>query len=308
MPAVLLGFQWRLGSRKTMESRELIFHEKPDLTQPWLILGYKGWIDAGYVSSGTVTFLTRKLRARKFAEILSDGFYQFRDLRPEVVVEGGLIRHMEFPTNEFFYWKNSSGLPDLILFLGHEPHLRWRAFTDLLLQLASQLGAQRLVIIGGLYDQVPHTITRRVSVVASNSRLLGELLAHGVELIDYAGPGGQVSLLSQTAETRGIGSFMLWGRVPYYLQMRSPRDSFAILRLLSRLIPLEINLRELEEDAILTDEQIQQVIEQKPELRSHIKQLESIQGQKAMEQAPPSDPVIIEAVITRNDLGDKKKE
>jgi len=77
---------------KTMETSELVLYERPDLNRPWLISGFKGWIDAGDVSSGSVTFLKDKLEARKFAEILSDGFYQFRDSRPAVVVEGGLIR------------------------------------------------------------------------------------------------------------------------------------------------------------------------------------------------------------------------
>jgi len=291
-----------------MEISELVLRERPDLSHPWLIAGYKGWIDAGYVSSGSVTFLKEMLGAQGFAEILSDGFYQFSDSRPEVVVEGGLIRHMEFPRNEFFYWKNKPFLPDLVLFIGHEPHLRWKAFTDLFLEVARHLHVERLVIIGGFYDQVVHTVHRKVSVVASNDRLLEDLLAHGVDLVDYAGPGGQVSLLHQSAEKMGIGSCMLWGRVPHYLQMRSPRDSLAILELLSCLVPFEINLDTLRDDAALADEQVRRAVEQKPELRSYINQLESIQGSQALEKKRPADQVVIEAVITRDDKEDKKKD
>lgn len=284
-----------------METSELVLYERPDLNRPWLISGFKGWIDAGDVSSGSVTFLKDKLGARKFAEILSDGFYQFRDSRPTVVVEGGLIRQIEFPRNEFFYWKNKPSLPDLILFLGHEPHLRWVAFTDLLLNLARQFEVGRLVTIGGLYDQVPHTIHRKISVVASSTRLLEDLLAHDLDLIDYAGPGGHVSILHESAEIRGIGSFMLWGRVPHYLQMRSPRDSLAILELLASLVPFEIGLDSLREDALLADEQIRKAVEQKPELRSYIEQLESIQKSGTAEGTEPSNPVVVEAIIKRED-------
>lgn len=291
-----------------MEADELVLYERPDLSRPWLIAGYKGWIDAGDVSSGSVTFLRDKFEARRFAEILSDGFYQFRDSRPAVVVEGGLIRQIEFPRNEFFYWKNKPFLPDLILFIGLEPHLRWKAFTDLFLKLASQFEVERLVTIGGLYDQVAHTIPRKVSVVASNKRLLEDLLVHGVDLIDYAGPGGHVSILHKSAEIKGIDSFMLWGRVPHYLQMRSPRDSLAILQLLSRLVPFEIDLDELRDDAVLAEEQIRRAVEQKPELGSYIKQLESMQGTRSPEKTKPSDQVVIEALITRDGKGDNKKD
>ena len=284
-----------------MKNSELIFHKRPDLFRPWLIVGYKGWIDAGYVSSGSVTLLRKKLGAKRFAEIQPDGFYEFGELRPDVVVEGGLLQKVDFPRNEFFYWKNSPLHSDLILFAGHEPHIRWRAFTDLFLELAGELGVERLVIIGGLHDQVAHTIPRKVSVVAGNQRLLEELLDYGVDLIDYAGPGSQVSLLQQAAQKNGIDSCMLWGRVPYYLQMRSPMDSLAVLRLLSSLVPFETDLKSLEEDVVLTDEQIRRAIEQKPELKSYIKQLESMQGGKTAGEPPPSDQVFFEAVITRED-------
>ena len=290
-----------------MEKSELLWHERPSLYRPWLIMGYKGWIDAGNVSSASLTFLMEKLGANRFAEVLSDGFYQFADSRPHVVVEGGLIRQMDFPRNEFFCWKNKPSLPDLILFLGHEPHLRWKAFTELILQMATQLKVERLVTVGGLYDQVAHTIPRKVSIVASNERLLQDLLAEDVDLIDYAGPGGQVSLLHLYAEKRGVSSMMLWGRVPHYLQMRSPKDSLAILELLSRLVPFEIDVDPLRDDAAFADEQIRRAIEQKPELTSYVKQLESIDGSQAAERTPPSKQVVIEAVITRDEKGDKKK-
>jgi proteasome assembly chaperone (PAC2) family protein len=297
-----------LLKRNTMKSSELIFHERPDLFRPWLIVGYKGWIDAGYVSSGSVTFLRRKLGAKRFAEIQSDGFYEFRELRPDVVVEGGVLRQVEFPKNEFFYWRNSPLHSDLILFIGHEPHLRWKAFTDLFLELTGELGVERVVIIGGLYDQVAHTIPRSVSVVASNQRLLDKLLDHGVDVIDYAGPGGQVSFLHQSAERRGIDSCMLWGRVPYYLQMRSPTDTLAVLHLLASLVPFEVDLSSLQEDVVLADEQIRRAIEQKPELRSYIKQLESMQGRKTEATAEPSDQVVIKAVITQDDKEDNRRD
>ncbi|MFQ6079661.1 MAG: PAC2 family protein, partial [Thermodesulfobacteriota bacterium] len=255
---------------------ELIIHETPRLSRPWLIGGYEGWIDAGKVSSGSLTYLRESLKAQKFAEILSDGFHLFRDSRPKVVVEDGLIRKVEYPRNEFYYWKNRGLLPDLILFLGNEPHVRWKAFADLFLKLASQFGVERLVTIGGLYDQVVHTIPRKISVVASNPDLLKDLLAHDVQMIDYSGPGSYVSLLQERAETYGIGSFMLWGRVPPYVAMRSSWDCIQILGLLAKLVPFEADLSGLLEEAKLIDEQLQRAVEEKPDLRAYVKQLESI--------------------------------
>ena len=288
---------------------ELLIHETPRLSRPWLIGGYEGWVDAGKVSSGSLTYLRESLKAQKFAEILSDGFHLFRDSRPKVVVEDGLIRQVEYPRNEFFYWRNSGLLPDLILFLGNEPHIRWKAFADLFLKLASRFGVERLVTIGGLYDQVVHTIPRKISVVASNPNLLNDLLAHNVQMIDYAGPGSYVSLLQERAETYGIGSFMLWGRVPPYVGMRSSWDCIQILELLAKLVPFEVDLSELREEAELIDEQLKKAVEEKPDLRTYVKQLESIHRSRHTKKSKSGDNVItIEAFLKHVDKEDKEKE
>ena len=288
---------------------ELLIHETPRLSRPWLIGGYEGWVDAGKVSSGSLTYLRESLKAQKFAEILSDGFHLFRDSRPKVVVEDGLIRQVEYPRNEFFYWRNSGLLPDLILFLGNEPHIRWKAFADLFLKLASRFGVERLVTIGGLYDQVVHTIPRKISVVASNPNLLNDLLAHNVQMIDYAGPGSYVSLLQERAETYGIGSFMLWGRVPPYVGMRSSWDCIQILELLAKLVPFEVDLSELREEAELIDEQLKKAVEEKPDLRTYVKQLESIHRSRHPKKSKSGDNVVtIEAFLKHVDKEDKEKE
>jgi len=288
---------------------ELIIHETPHLFRPWLIGGYEGWIDAGKVSTGSVTYLRESLKAQKFAEILSDGFHQFKDFRPQVVVEDGLIHHLEYPKNEFFYWKNRESLPDLILFLGHEPHFRWKAFADLFVKLAVRFGVERLITIGGFFDQVVHTIPRKISVVASNPELLKGLLAHDVETIDYAGPGSHTSLLQEHAETKGIGSFTLWGRIPPYIKMRSSWDCIQILELLSKLVPFEIDLRELHDEAKITHEQLQRAVEETPDLKAYVKQVESLHRSKHPEKSRSGANVItIEAFLKHVDKEDKGKD
>jgi proteasome assembly chaperone (PAC2) family protein len=288
---------------------ELIIHEKPNLHHPWLIGGYEGWIDAGKVSSGSVTYLKDTLRAQRFAEILADGFHDFKDFRPRVVVEDGLVREVDYPKNEFFYWKNKDSLPDLILFTGHDPHVRWKAFTDLVVKLAVRFGVERLVTIGGLYDQVVHTIPRKISVVAGTAEVLQELLGHDVVTIDYAGPGSHVSLLQGQAQANGIGSFMLWGRVPPYIKSSSPWDSIQILELLSKLVPFKIDLRGLRAEAKLTDEQLQKAVEEKPDLKTYVKQMESIHRSRHPEKSKPGDNVItIEAFLKHLDKGEKKED
>ena len=47
----------------------LKIQELPSLRSPILVAAFAGWPDAAEVASGTAHFLSRKLRARRFAEI-----------------------------------------------------------------------------------------------------------------------------------------------------------------------------------------------------------------------------------------------
>ncbi len=49
--------------------QSLIIYERPNLVQPYLVMGLEGWPDAGRVSSGVVGYLKDKLGAKKFAEV-----------------------------------------------------------------------------------------------------------------------------------------------------------------------------------------------------------------------------------------------
>ena len=110
----------------------LIIQETPDLNHPYILIGYRGWLNAGEMATGCIDYLCRKLDARKFASIDSRHFYIWQVpgfdsaqvMRPSAVVEGGLIKSLEEPANDFFYWK-SGGANDLILFTGFEPNVAW---------------------------------------------------------------------------------------------------------------------------------------------------------------------------------------
>ena len=53
----------------------LIFQETPDLINPYILIGYRGWLNAGEMATGSIDYLRRKLDARKFASIDIRNFY-----------------------------------------------------------------------------------------------------------------------------------------------------------------------------------------------------------------------------------------
>jgi len=43
------------------------------------------------------------------------------------------------------------------LLLGIEPNLRWQTFTDMIAELARELGVEMMITLGSLLADVPHT-------------------------------------------------------------------------------------------------------------------------------------------------------
>ena len=93
------------------------------------------------------------------------------------------------------------------------------------------------------------------------------------------------------------------------MKMKSPRDCIQILDLLSKLVPFEVDLRELREEGNLIDEQLQRALEEKPDLKTYVKQVESMHRSRHPEKSKSGDNVItIEAFLKHVDKGDKKKD
>ncbi len=153
----------------------LIIQDRPELVAPYIMVGLKGWLNAGEVSTGSIDYLRLKLGARPFAHIEPSGFYVYQipssaaeqTMRPLVTIKEGLVRKLDLPRNEFFFWK-SGAVHDLILFLGAEPNLDWPAYTQAILDVARQFQVPRIYSLGGIFDQVPHTRKTRILATISH--------------------------------------------------------------------------------------------------------------------------------------------
>ena len=123
------------------QARKLIdFHDKVTLSDATLLLAFEGWMDGGDVSTGTVSRLVELLGATPLAEIDPEPFYILNVpgpmevaslFRPHIEYEAGLLTDIRMPESRFFVDPPSN----LVLFLGREPHLRWRTFRDCILAL-----------------------------------------------------------------------------------------------------------------------------------------------------------------------------
>ena len=226
-------------------TEHLTIDEHPPLREPTLIAAFGGWPDAGEVATGSMRYVLRKLRPQKFAAIDPEEFYDFTDVRPQTTLVRPWRREIHWPSNEFHYWQRGEG-PDLVLFLGREPNLRWKAYIETFLSLAEACGVRRLVTLGGTFDSVPHTGEPRVSGAASDPELRLALEALHVSSSTYQGPTSIHSALLDACRRRGVAGGSLWGHAPHYLQAApNVKVCYGMLRKLTALLNILLDLEEM---------------------------------------------------------------
>src|SRR6266545_6138089 len=114
--------------------------EEPTLRRPVLIMAFAGWNDASEVATTAVRFLVSRWEAKKLAEIDPEDFYNFARVRPHVKIEEDFKRAITWPENTFYYHVDPLLDRDFVLLLGIEPNLKWRTFSEEIIDVCRRLG------------------------------------------------------------------------------------------------------------------------------------------------------------------------
>ena len=263
--------------------------ERPELSRPILIAGFDGWPNAGNISIETLFYLKRMLGAKKFAEIDPDPFHKYTNLRPYAKLEEGEVKHLVFSPDEFFYKKGKES-PDLILFIGKEPELRWKHFIQSFLRFAIDLNVEILLTIGGTYDNITHRQEPVISGVFNDDSLKISLANAGIQFIEYEGPISIHTMLLIEARKMGIKGVSLWGHAPQYLQSNNLSVIYQILIHLNEFIGFGLDLSSLEVKAIELKKQIDLIVQKNPELLRIIEKYEKEPESK--KETSPEDKII----------------
>ncbi|HJQ52060.1 MAG TPA: PAC2 family protein [Gaiellaceae bacterium] len=272
---------------------ELIVSSRPELRRPVLIAAFRGWNDGGQGATLGAGYLARQWGAEAFAEIDPENFYDFQAVRPNVSLEEGLTRKLEWPANTFLH----APIPDLdrdaVVMLGVEPNLRWKTYSQLVLDLAQDLRVELVVTLGSLLADVPHTRPAPVSAAASDPVLVEEL---GVEPSRYEGPTGILGVLLDACRRAGIPSVSLWAAVPHYVSLApSPRAALALCRRLGELVGADIDLAELEQAAEEYNEQVTEAVASDSETAAYVEELERrVDLMEAAEELPSGESLAAE--------------
>lgn len=250
-------------------------YARPQLREPILIAAFAGWNDASEVATYAARYLVDQWNARKLAEVDPEEFFAFSETRPRIRISGRFQRHVEWPANELFYHTSEHGERDAIVLVGVEPDLKWRTFTDTLINYFRLLGVSTVVTLGALVADVPHTYPAQLTGVASPAGLARRLRKAGVRPTRYAGPTGIVGVLNATCARRRLATAGIWGTVPEYLSASpNPKVALAMLERLNVLFELDVDLHELRILEAQFGEQVAEIVAEDPELFAYVRQLE----------------------------------
>src|SRR5947207_13235824 len=121
---------------------ELRVSARPELSRPVLIAAFRGWNDGAQAASLAAGYLAKLWGAEQIADVDPEGFFDFQATRPHVSLVDGITRRIDWPETAFYHARPRRLDRDVVLLLGIEPNVRWRAFTELVVGPTQEPGLQ----------------------------------------------------------------------------------------------------------------------------------------------------------------------
>lgn len=254
--------------------------------RPLLVMAFAGWNDAAEAATTAARYLAAACHAERFAEIDPEEFYHFGLSRPYVRFKAGseTEREIVWPATEFSIAQSASLARDLIVGVAIEPHLRWRTYCDLVLELARRCQVTLVLTLGALLAEVPHTRPVRLVGGASDPELAARL---GIRPTRYEGPTGIVGVLNTICRERGVPTASLWANVPHYVAgIENPKATRALVERLLPLLGLDLDLADLDEAGRQFDQNLAEIVSQNAKIAGYVARLEK----RAAEEATAAEP------------------
>jgi proteasome assembly chaperone (PAC2) family protein len=237
------------------------------------VAAFRGWNDAGDAASAAVEFIRAQLEPSEVARIDPEEFLDFTTVRPMIKLVDGCTREIEWPDTTLSAATVPGADGDLVILQGVEPALRWRRYTEAIMEAARALEVRMVITLGALLADVPHTRPVSVTGIASDAALVDRL---GFEGTSYEGPTGITGVLHHACAAAQIPSVSLWASVPHYVAASpNPKVALALVRAFEGAAGVVIDAGELEGAAEDYERQVSAAVASDPEVRGYVERLES---------------------------------
>ena len=265
---VIGGIRVRIGA---FEVKEPI----PELNDPYVLTILRPWIDVNNVGSMVLKDLETQFGAEELAKLVKPGhFFNFTRYRPTLYLEKG-IRKVSVPNITLRYAKREEG-NDLLFLQLLEPHSLSEYYVDSVLKLLKTLKVKRYILLGSMYDVVPHTKPLIINGGAIGSEAQQDLKKSGALPSRYQGPTTITILISQRAPELGIETNWFIVSLPQYVVLEEDYLGKArLMEILNLLYHIPINKKDFER-ALEQRSLISQRVERTPELKNLLPQLETM--------------------------------
>jgi len=247
----------------------------PELKEPYALAILRPWIDVNNVGTFLLNGLETQLGAKELGRLARPGhFFDFTRYRPMLYLEEG-VRKVNVPNSTMSYAKRENENDLLFLHL-LEPHALSEIYVDSVLEVLRTFGVKKYILLGSMYDAVPHTRPLIVNGGAIGRETELDLKKSGAQPSNYQGPTTITILITQKAPQLGIETTWFIVSLPQYVHVEEDfLGKVRLMEVLNRLYGLPLDKKDFEK----AGEQfrlINQKVEKTPELKELLPELETL--------------------------------
>ena len=240
----------------------------------YMLISFSGWPDAGNVASLTTRHFIKSLKPEKLIEFESSDLYDLTINRPAVKIEEGLMKELAFAKSELYLWRDEGQRFSLLIFSGVEPSFKWEEFAEKILELCRAMSVQRMYLVGGVLDMVPHTRKPKISAVVNMERLKLEAKIHGFLLSNYVGPASIHSSLMLKARENNLEAISVWGHASNYIPYPNAIVALHLAKKLAEMMDISMDFTALREMAEDLAQKVRKMIDENPDLKRVVEGIE----------------------------------
>jgi hypothetical protein len=247
----------------------------PELNEPYALAILRPWIDVNNVGTLVLNELETQFEAKELARLARPGhFFDFTRYRPTLHYEEG-IRKVSIPNVTLRYGKREAGSDLLFLHL-LEPHALSEVYVDSVLKLLERFKVKKYILLGSMYDVVPHSKPLIVNGGAIGGDALEDLKKSGALASTYEGPTTITFLITQKAPELGIETISFIVSLPQYAVLEEDYlGKVSLMEILNLLYNIPIDKKDFER-ALEQRTLISQRVDVTPALKSLLPQLETL--------------------------------
>lgn len=258
-----------------------------------LVVGFDGWTDPCGVVTDTVRHLKERFEGTHavLAELTDEMYYDYSVARPLIRMNETGERMVVWPSASLFGPQDEreeaspahnlaadaelhvlADEADIFVLSGVEPTLRLASFIERIMEFVEEADVSRVVLIGGMLDESPHTRPANILLTSDFERVRDEF---GAVRSTYEGLTGVLGILDRVLTERGRPTLGVWASVPHYAQgPHSPKVVSAILDKLEEVLDISLPHAAVAAEAEAWERDVNELMSQDDDMREYVAMLE----------------------------------